>query len=146
MTEANDGVDAAAEAAYQRAKSEVGALPRHDLIERIEHGGFEGGSGPLVKRLEWVEIKRRVLDVAENNQAHDWASIPRRCTRARSISESRARSTAAGLSSLATTTMAGMRKLRVKPPLKFEDALQRLMHLAIESYPESEFAKRFGRQ
>ena len=32
---------------------------------------------------------------------------------------------------------------RVEPPLKFEDALQRLMHLAIEYYPESDFAKRF---
>ena len=31
----------------------------------------------------------------------------------------------------------------VEPPLKFEDALQRLMHLAIGYYPESNFAKRF---
>ena len=35
-------------------------------------------------------------------------------------------------------------EIRVEPPLKFEDALQRLMHLAIGYYPESEFAKRFG--
>jgi hypothetical protein len=34
-------------------------------------------------------------------------------------------------------------EMRVAPPLKFEDALQRLKLLAIGSYPDSDFAKRF---
>jgi hypothetical protein len=35
-------------------------------------------------------------------------------------------------------------EMRVEPPLKFEDALERLKLLAIGYYPESDFAKRFG--
>ena len=35
-------------------------------------------------------------------------------------------------------------EVRIEPPLKFEDALQRLKLLAIRYYPESNFEKRFG--
>jgi hypothetical protein len=34
-------------------------------------------------------------------------------------------------------------EMRVPPPLKFEDALERLKVLAIGYYPDSDFAKRF---
>ena len=32
-----------------------------DLIERIESTGYTAEPGPLVNRLEWMEIKRRLL-------------------------------------------------------------------------------------
>ena len=32
-----------------------------DLIERIERSGYTAEPGPLVNRLEWMEIKRRLL-------------------------------------------------------------------------------------
>lgn len=31
-----------------------------DLIERIESTGYTAEPGPLVNRLEWMEIKRRL--------------------------------------------------------------------------------------
>lgn len=33
-----------------------------DLIERIESTGYTAEPGPLVNRLEWIEIKRRLLE------------------------------------------------------------------------------------
>jgi hypothetical protein len=33
-----------------------------ELIEAIEAQGFEGEAGPLENSMEWIEIKRRLIE------------------------------------------------------------------------------------
>ena len=58
---ASDGVTPQAQAAYERAKADQRFRPAQELIDSIERGDFQGTSGPIVNRLEWQEIKRRLV-------------------------------------------------------------------------------------
>jgi hypothetical protein len=39
---------------------DIDTVPLADLIEIIDHGGFESEAGPLTRRVEWQELKRRI--------------------------------------------------------------------------------------
>lgn len=74
----------------------------------------------------------------------DTYAIPQALYHSEINSASNASSTAVGSSGSVTRFNGWDEEMRVAPPLKFEHALERLKLLALEHYPDSDFAKRFA--
>ena len=51
------------QAALDRAKEEMKHVSSADLINSIDSTGYNSSVGPLENRLEWQELKRRLLDL-----------------------------------------------------------------------------------
>ena len=113
--------------------SKLRAMRRHELVAHIECAEFQGIAGALRNMMEWDEIKRRLL---ESELEEEWAAIPQALYNSKINFSISGAFDGGWIVRLGDDDNVWDVEVRVPPPLKYEDALQRLKLLAIGYYPE----------